>query len=436
MTDKNAQEPSSTSLTAHQKHRKLVHKSTLTQVGQEIVLGTIRPSIAISADGTRVVVGDRNTGAGRVRVYNVAQNGLWTLLGNEIQGTSDDAGFGFTVTISANGNRIVVASQNDSARAYDLVNGAWEQVGRDLAWTPSQYVAFSADGNQVVTADTLYYFQDGDWERFLGGTGATEFQLVALSADGSRIVYGNSPNARQVRVFDVASFSYVGQTISSPSFIRGVAVSANGNRFAMGETSYDDSQANNRGRVRVFDLIGGSWVPVGNDILGEGENNFSGPVAMSADGNRIVVGAPGNQDGCNDQACLDSSWNPGQVRVYDLINGVWTQVGEDLDGVCDGTYEGCDDLGTAVAITPDGKTIVASGIRGLVRVYKINTHKDGGGGGDPLFQRWNGNERNTFHGECDLVMCVSLLIVIKFHAARLGVVLTLDFSLVVTQGTL
>ncbi len=46
-------------------------------------------------------------------------------------------------------------------------------------------------------------------------------------------------------------------------------------------------------------------------------------VALSADGNRLAAGAPGN-DANGDKA--------GHVRVYELLNSAWIQMGEDIDG--------------------------------------------------------------------------------------------------------
>ena len=75
---------------------------------------------------------------------------------------------------------------------------------------------------------------------------------------------------------------------------RSVAVSANGNRVAIGAT-VNGGNGNNSGHVRVFERVGSGWVKVGADIDGENEFDNSGfSVAVSADGNRVAIGAPLN----------------------------------------------------------------------------------------------------------------------------------------------
>ena len=74
----------------------------------------------------------------------------------------------------------------------------------------------------------------------------------------------------------------------------------------------------------MFTLTGGGWVQVGADIDGEAAGDESGwSVAMNAVGDTVIIGAYGN-DGNGDYA--------GQARVLTLTDGVWVQVGADIDG--------------------------------------------------------------------------------------------------------
>jgi len=64
---------------------------------------------------------------------------------------------------------------------------------------------------------------------------------------------------------------------------------------------------------------------------------------MNSSGDRVAIGAYEN-DGNGD--------NAGHVRVYDLVNGSWTQVGEDIDG------EAAEDWsGDGVALSANGSTV-------------------------------------------------------------------------------
>jgi len=70
-------------------------------------------------------------------------------------------------------------------------------------------------------------------------------------------------------------------------------------------------------------------------------------VALSSDGTRLAVGAPYNDDG---------GTQAGHVRVFDLVGGVWTQIGGDLDGVAAQDY-----FGESVALSSDGTRLAAGG---------------------------------------------------------------------------
>ena len=100
---------------------------------------------------------------------------------------------------------------------------------------------------------------------------------------------------------------------------------------------------------------------IGADIDGENANDWSGfSVAMSADGTRIAIGAPGRM-----------MPNPGYVRVYTLRDNGWQQTGGDIDGENER-----DESGKSVAMSADGSRIAigapgnTSG-KGHVRVFSV-----------------------------------------------------------------
>ena len=110
------------------------------------------------------------------------------------------------------------------------------------------------------------------------------------------------------------------------------------------------------------------WSQLGQDIDGEAADDYSGwSVSISADGLTVAIGALYN-DGNGADA--------GHVRVYQLISGVWTQQGTDIDGEAAGNWSG-----SSVSISADGLT-VAIGAQfndgtgageGHVRVYKFQS---------------------------------------------------------------
>jgi hypothetical protein len=139
-----------------------------------------------------------------------------------------------------------------------------------------------------------------------------------------------------------------------------VALSSNGTRVAIGAPGNSNDNGAFAGHVRVYDWTGSQWTQVGFDLDGEGTNDeFGISVALSSDGSRVAIGAPGNSDNGDDA---------GHVRVYDWTGSQWMQVGSALNG------EAADDFfGSSVALSSSG-TRVAIGARdfygnGDVRIY-------------------------------------------------------------------
>jgi uncharacterized protein YjbI with pentapeptide repeats len=144
-----------------------------------------------------------------------------------------------------------------------------------------------------------------------------------------------------------------------------VSMSANGRVVAIGAIYNDGTtgvSTDNRGHVRVYDLNGTTWVLRGESIVGEAAGDQSGySVSLSADGNIVAIGASFN-DG--------SASNAGHVRVYRSTPGkpaVTLQTDSSfgplgwtrLGGDIDGEAAG-DYSGWSVSLSADG-TIVAIG---------------------------------------------------------------------------
>ena len=80
----------------------------------------------------------------------------------------------------------------------------------------------------------------------------------------------------------------------------------------------------------------GTWTQVGADIDGEAVNDYSGhSVSISSDGTRVAVGAT-----LNDGTSGSNSDNRGRVRVYEVSGGTWIQVGNNIDGEAAGDESG------------------------------------------------------------------------------------------------
>jgi hypothetical protein len=99
-----------------------------------------------------------------------------------------------------------------------------------------------------------------------------------------------------------------------------LSLSDNGNIVAIG--SFLNNV--NTGLVKVYENIAGVWTQIGNTLFGENISEFFGSyVSLSANGNILAVGAPGKSD---------NGIESGQVRAYQYIAGVWTQIGNSING--------------------------------------------------------------------------------------------------------
>src|SRR5690554_2608242 len=187
---------------------------------------------------------------------------------------------------------------------------------------------------------------------------------TALSSYGNTVAVG-APNSGHTRVYEETSgvWTQIGQDI--PVIGYSVALSSFGNIVAMGNP-FSNGNGTNSGRVCVYEFDMGVWKQKGHNIDGKSageQNGFS--VSLSSNGNVVAIGAPY-------KAWQGDIFNPsGTVRVYNYsnISGVWTQIGQDIDGEGFNYYSG-----TSISLSSDGSilaigTIIEAGT-GVVRVYK------------------------------------------------------------------
>jgi flagellar basal body rod protein FlgG/antibiotic biosynthesis monooxygenase (ABM) superfamily enzyme len=122
-----------------------------------------------------------------------------------------------------------------------------------------------------------------------------------------------------------------------------VAVSADGNTALVGAPN-DNSGV---GAAWVFVRAGTSWTQQGNKLVGNGTGGNQGfSVALSADGNTALVGGP-----------YDNS-NVGAAWVFTRSGSTWTQQGNKLvgNGAVGNAWQG-----SSVALSADGNTALVGG---------------------------------------------------------------------------
>jgi hypothetical protein len=166
----------------------------------------------------------------------------------------------------------------------------------------------------------------------------------AVSVVALLILEGRASAANVPGIFELGpklvGSNVVGQSQQGTS----VALSANGSTAMVGGF-FDDGT---RGAAWVFTRIDGIWTEqqklVGTSSSADARQGTS--VAISADGNTVLVGGPADGGG------IGATW------VFTRTNGVWTQQGAKLVGT---GASGNGAQGASVALSADGNTALIGG---------------------------------------------------------------------------
>jgi len=362
-------------------------------------------SAALSADGTTLAVGgpnegstatgidgdqtaDARTGIGAVYVFS-QNDGVWSQqayvkASNAINfGIGQNARFGESVALSADGNTLAVGARNEASNATGI------------------------DGDQTDTSargsGAVYVFNrsGSDWSQQAYVKASTnsisEFgSSVALAADGNTLAVGapferssvtgidgdeantDAPLSGAVYVFsqsggDWSQQAYVkaSNTRADARFGESVALAADGNTLAVGSpretsnaTGIDGNQADDSvnwaGAVYVFSRSGSDWSQqayVKASNTGSGDfAYFGGTVALSADGNTLAVGAPfegSSATGIDGEQNNDDAPFSGAVYVFERSGEAWAQQVylKASNAAADAEF------GWSVALAADGNTL-------------------------------------------------------------------------------
>jgi hypothetical protein len=133
------------------------------------------------------------------------------------------------------------------------------------------------------------------------------------------------------------------------------------------------SDNNKIGAAWVFTRSGGVWIQqgkklVGTDAVGSARQGMS--VALSADGNTVIVGGPG--DNPWDRSVPFGLGPAGAAWVFTRTGNVWTQQGNKLVGTGAVARQG-----TSVALSADGNIAILGGFAedgGVASVFTRNGH--------------------------------------------------------------
>ncbi|XRB14264.1 EF-hand domain-containing protein [Pseudoscourfieldia marina] len=279
-------------------------------------------SASYSADGTRIVSASED---GTVRVWDATTGACLSVL----EGHSDAVK---SASYSSDGTRIVSASRDNTVRVWDATTGACISVLEGHSGDVFS-ASYSADGTRIVSASADKSVRV--WDAMTGACISVmkgHFGYVysaSYSADGTRIV--STSEDKTVRVWDAKSGACLSVLEGHSGRVYSASYSADGTRIV--SASQDET-------VRVWDATTGACI----SVL-EGHSNKVNSASYSADGTRIV-----------------SASHDGTVRVWDATTGA-----------CLSELEGHSWYVTSASYSADGTRIVSASDDETVRVWDATT---------------------------------------------------------------
>ena len=395
--------------------------SQVTQLGSTVIGNTgdhTGRSVAISEDGLTLAIGEKawQGSQGRVRLFKF-ENGDWVPKGATIAGLSgEDYLAGADVDLSADGNTLMLGAPQAEGAFYSNVGGSaifeynssndtWEPkggyisptvpflqshsyAGREVAMSNggdvAYFAAYVSDGNPADNTSEVgvvyaRYWTGTSWNEMGGGEiiGANDNDWFGYSIDASNnvlavgIPQNNITGATgEVKVYNFSSntWSLKGSAISGPvsgaAFGSGVEISADGNRMVVGANKANITGVGaEAGYAACYEFDGTDWQMMGSPFYGLNEDDGLGlDPSMNAAGDLIAIGARRN-----DSAGVDA----GMVTVYHWDGTDWVQVGDAIFG-----SSANEQFGFETSL--DGNILAVGGLStGYVKTYEIEVDSSG-----------------------------------------------------------
>ncbi len=306
--------------------------------GASVSLSATGDILAVAASGQRT-----NTSAGNpaMRMYRFVDN-EWELMGSTIVGDGPrhpEVSQAHDIRLSNSGKRVVMSglfSDRVGVFDYSEETSEWQEVlGDGEALMFGNAASISGDGKRVAVGSNnpqtgmvltrIYEWTEDDdvnsaghWAQLGDDIEALEFATrsgwsISLADNGARIAVGSRGNV--VQVFELADGEWVelgdvivGEAAGDTAGFH-VSLSNDGDSLVIGAINNDGS-GNSSGHARVYRFQNdGEWTQVGEDLDGYGPGDqFGWCVSIDADGNRIAVGS------------LSSGQAHGHVSVFDWPN--------------------------------------------------------------------------------------------------------------------
>jgi len=341
--------------------------------------------ISVSLDGNRALIGasaffndDLGLESGAAYIFEL-NNNVWSqtemLLASDASSFIFDIKFGTSVSLL--GTRALIGSESGTAYLFDFDGNDWlettiltvadtsDSFGRSVSLTNNRALIGSAGHNSSAGAAYIFDFDNNTWSQSkkLQANDAESFANFGYSVNiiGNRALISavfeseNGPASGAAYVFDFdgntwtqsQKFTAIDATTGDEF---GFSVSLTNDRLIIG-ARYDDSNGDNSGSVYVFDHNGSSWNQSHKvlAVAGNGAADDFFGTSVSIDGNRALIGAPGDADNGPDS---------GAAYLFDFDGNNWNQTQK---VTADDASAG-DEFGSSVSLFDDRALIGASGV--------------------------------------------------------------------------
>eukprot|EP00526_Cylindrotheca_closterium_P007059 CAMPEP_0113610692 /NCGR_PEP_ID=MMETSP0017_2-20120614/5159_1 /TAXON_ID=2856 /ORGANISM="Cylindrotheca closterium" /LENGTH=721 /DNA_ID=CAMNT_0000519591 /DNA_START=680 /DNA_END=2845 /DNA_ORIENTATION=- /assembly_acc=CAM_ASM_000147 len=248
-------------------------------------------SVSLSSTGNVLAVGAPSTSTlsrnGQVRAYfwNAYD---WRPLGQPIEGKHNHDQYGWSLALSADGHVLATGGYNggdESANAgvYELSDHVWVQMGSEFTAAMTydsyhmDYLSLSSDGKTFALGEP----GDNTKGHYAGRARVFHWQDDNKWTQIGQDIFTESAGNR--------NSGYLGYSVS---------LSSQGDSVAVGGPTHGSKHLTvSSGRAVVFKWDGFAWAQIGQDFDGTGDYQHVGwSVALSSDGNTFAIGESSSRD--------------------------------------------------------------------------------------------------------------------------------------------
>ena len=244
--------------------------------------------------------------------------------------------FGYAVSINNDGTRAIIGAPRDDGEAVDA-GSAYIFERRDNAWsqegllTPSDAAAGDEFGYAVAIDDNAERVVVGAYKDDDGGEDSGSVYIFSRS--------GSEWTEEQRLSADT-------DAAAGDEFGYAVAIDGTGTRVVVGSYKNDDSE-DNTGSVYIFTRGEGGWSQEEKLTASDGEmdDQFGVTVAIDSTGERVIIGANGDDD---------TAINAGSAYIFTRTDTTWSREQK----ITDTEGSAGDQFGRSVSIDDTGERVI------------------------------------------------------------------------------